>query len=131
LLAWVVEKARGAEEIHIVLDKLSAHNTKAVAEFVEKKPTVHFHFKTPYSSCLNQVEIWFAKAERAVILGGHLKTGPTGSARIRPTVVAPFGRSWSPLSLLSAGGFQNGPELSRARSMRRSEPLTARTVLDD
>ena len=47
------------------------------------------------------------------------------------------GGDWSPerftwsLSLLTGGLIQNGPELSRARRcwVRRSEPLTARTVL--
>jgi hypothetical protein len=43
-LSEVVEQARWAKEIHIVLDNLSAHKTKAVAEFLENHPKVRFHF---------------------------------------------------------------------------------------
>jgi transposase len=41
-----------------------------VQEFLEHNPQVRFHFTPTYSSWLNQVEIWFAKIERAVIARG-------------------------------------------------------------
>jgi transposase len=69
-LGQVVATAPRAQEIHIVLDNLSAHKTKAVAEFLENNPKVRFHFTPTYSSWLNQVEIWFAKIERDVIARG-------------------------------------------------------------
>ncbi len=59
-----------AREIHIVLDNLSAHKTKAVEQFLEDHPNVRFHFTPTYSSWLNQVEIWFAKIQRDVIARG-------------------------------------------------------------
>ena len=37
-------------------------------EFLEQNPRVRFHFTPAYSSCLNQVELWFAKIEREVII---------------------------------------------------------------
>jgi len=40
----VVASAKWAQEIHIILDNLSAHKTKAVAEFLEANPKVRFHF---------------------------------------------------------------------------------------
>jgi hypothetical protein len=40
----IVERTPLAKEIHIVLDNLSAHKTKAVAEFLENNPRVRFHF---------------------------------------------------------------------------------------
>ena len=55
----LVSKARRAKQIHIVLDNLSAHKTKAVQDFLQSQPKVHFHFTPTYSSWLNQVEIWF------------------------------------------------------------------------
>jgi transposase len=58
------------QEIHIILDSLSAHKTQAVREFLEQNPRVRFYFTPPYSSWLNQVEIWFAKIERDVIARG-------------------------------------------------------------
>jgi transposase len=69
-LAELVEKAKWAREIHIVLDNLSAHKTPAVAQFLAQHPKVRFHFTPTYSSWLNQVEIWFAKIERDVIARG-------------------------------------------------------------
>src|SRR6266436_530016 len=38
----LVKKARWAQQIHIVLDNLSAHKTKAVEEFLEQNPKVRF-----------------------------------------------------------------------------------------
>lgn len=66
----LVNKARWAKQIHIVLDNLSAHKTKAVEEFLEENPKVRFHFTPTYSSWLNQVELWFAKIQRDVIARG-------------------------------------------------------------
>ena len=43
-LTELLGRARWAREIHIVLDNLSAHKTKAVEEFLEHNPRVHFHF---------------------------------------------------------------------------------------
>jgi transposase len=58
------------QEIHIILDNLSAHKTKKVAAFLEEHPHVKLHFTPTYSSWLNQVEIWFARIEREVITRG-------------------------------------------------------------
>jgi transposase len=69
-LTEIVKCNPGPEEIHIVLDNLSAHKTTAVKEFLEQNPRVSFHFTPTYSSWLNQVEIWFAKIERDVLARG-------------------------------------------------------------
>jgi transposase len=69
-LTAVVNKARWAAEIHIVLDNLSAHKTQTVRDFLQANPKVRFHFTPTYSSWLNQIEIWFAKVERDVIARG-------------------------------------------------------------
>src|SRR2546426_1043598 len=69
-LRELVKKARWAKQIHIVLDNLSAHKTKAVEELLEQNPKVRFHFTPTYSSWLNQVELWFAKIQRDVITRG-------------------------------------------------------------
>lgn len=66
----LVNKARWATEIHIVLDNLSAHKTKAVPAFLQENPKVRFHFTPTYSSWLHQVELWFAKIQRDVIARG-------------------------------------------------------------
>ncbi len=69
-LTGLVNHARWAKVIHIVLDNLSAHKTQAVRDFLEAHPKVRFHFTPTYSSWLNQVEVWFSKIERDVIARG-------------------------------------------------------------
>jgi transposase len=58
------------QEIHIVLDNLSAHKTQRVEEFLRAHPRVQLHFTPTYSSWLNQVELWFSKIERDLIHRG-------------------------------------------------------------
>jgi transposase len=69
-LTDIVKKTPSAKQIHIVLDNLSAHKTRAVGEFLEDHPRVKLHFTPTYSSWLNQVEIWFSKIQREVITRG-------------------------------------------------------------
>ena len=69
-LQQVVFTCQPAQEIHIILDNLSAHKTSKVDEFLQRNPRVKFHFTPTYSSWLNQVEIWFARLEREVIARG-------------------------------------------------------------
>ncbi len=61
-LKWV-------REIHIVLDNLSAHEIKAVGEFLDNYPKLRFQFTPTYSSSLNQVEFWFVKVQRPIARG--------------------------------------------------------------
>jgi len=69
-LAEVVATRPLGQEIHIILDNLSAHKTKLVQGFLDEHPNVHLHFTPTYSSWLNQVEIWFSRIEREVISRG-------------------------------------------------------------
>ena len=69
-LGQVAALCRPQQEIHIIVDNLSAHKTKKVADFLEAHPEVKLHFTPTYSSWLNQVEIWFARIEREVIARG-------------------------------------------------------------
>ena len=69
-LGQVVSSCKPEQEIHIILDNLSAHKTKKVDAFLQSYPNVQLHFTPTYSSWLNQVEIWFSKLERDVIARG-------------------------------------------------------------
>jgi transposase len=69
-LEGLVARTKWAQEIHVVLDNLSAHKTKDVERFLACHPQVRFHFTPTYSSWLNQVELWFAKIQRDVIRRG-------------------------------------------------------------
>ena len=57
-------------EIHLIVDNLSAHKTKAVEAWLVAHPRVHLHYTPTYRSWLNQVELWFAKIERDCIARG-------------------------------------------------------------
>ena len=53
-LDQVVCGCKAAQEIHVILDNLSAHKTSKVQTFLEEHPRVHLHFTPTYSSWLNQ-----------------------------------------------------------------------------
>jgi transposase len=72
----VVTGYRRTQELHVILDNLSAHKTKAVTAWQAAHPNAHFHFTPTYSSRLNQVELWFAKIERDVIARGNFTSVP-------------------------------------------------------
>ncbi|MGI9075710.1 MAG: IS630 family transposase [Gemmatimonadaceae bacterium] len=69
-LAELLSTIPARQEVHIICDNLSAHRTKQVEAFVAEHPRLHLHFTATYSSWLNQVELWFAKIERALIHRG-------------------------------------------------------------
>lgn len=69
-LEEVVGQCKPKQEVHVILDNLSAHKTSKVADFLKDHPEVRLHFTPTYSSWLNQVEIWFARIEREVITRG-------------------------------------------------------------
>jgi transposase len=69
-LQQVVSTCEPGQDIHVILDNLSAHKTSKVEEFLEHNSNVKLHFTPTYSSWLNQVEIWFARLEREVIARG-------------------------------------------------------------
>jgi transposase len=58
------------QEIHVIVDNLSAHKTQLVRSFLAEQPRLQLHYTPTYSSWLNQVEIWFSKIERDVIARG-------------------------------------------------------------
>jgi transposase len=87
-LSEVVQQARRAKEIHIVLDNLSAHKTKAVDEFLAAHPKVQLHFTPTYSSWLNQVELWFAKIERDLLARGIFTSVADLARKIRKYIRA-------------------------------------------
>ena len=70
-LRAVIATCEPDQEIHIIVDNLSAHTTKQVTAFLAEHPHVTRHFTPTYSSWLNQVELWFQSATRRP-RAGHL-----------------------------------------------------------
>jgi len=70
-------------EIHVIVDNLSAHKTKAVGAFLDAHPRVRLHFTPTYSSWLNQVELWFGKIERDLLARGIFTSVPDLARKIR------------------------------------------------
>jgi transposase len=66
-LEQVVAGCKPRQEVHIILDNLSAHKTNQVEDFLTRNRHAKLHFTPTYSAWLNQVEIWFARLEREVI----------------------------------------------------------------
>ena len=58
------------QELHLIVDNLSAHKTAKVQAFLTEHSHVRIHYTPTYSSWLNQVEIWFSKIQRALISRG-------------------------------------------------------------
>ena len=69
-LSDLIAGQRRGREVHVILDNLSTHKTKRVAEFLAAHTNLHLHFTPTYSSWLNQVENWFSKIESDVIARG-------------------------------------------------------------
>jgi transposase len=82
-LTDLVASQRRRREIHVIVDNLSAHKTKAVHVFLQQHPTVHLHFTPTYASWLNQVELWFAKIERDLLARGIFTSIPDLARKIR------------------------------------------------
>jgi hypothetical protein len=82
-LAEVVSLCSPRQQIHIILDNLSAHKTQLVRDFLQQHPRVQLHFTPTYSSWLNQVELWFAKIEREVIARGIFTSVPDLARKLR------------------------------------------------
>jgi hypothetical protein len=68
-LEQVAGRRKAKQEIHIILDNLSAHKTKKASEFLEDHPEVKLHF-TPAFFLAQSMEIWFARVEREWIASG-------------------------------------------------------------
>lgn len=69
-LAEVEKATPKGQDLHIILDNLSAHKTEEVKTWVSNHPRVHFHFTPTSSSWLNAVEGWFAQLERRALYRG-------------------------------------------------------------
>jgi transposase len=99
------------QEIHVILDNLSAHKSKQVNEFLSSHPQVHFHFTPTYSSWLNQVELWFSKIERDVIARGVFTSVKNLSKKLL-RYIRQYNRNASPSSgstLIPHDGFKSLP----------------------
>jgi len=66
-LEQVMLSCKPRQEIHIILDNLSAHKTKKVAAFLEQHPRVQLHFTPTYSLGLTRSRYGSLRIERDVI----------------------------------------------------------------
>jgi transposase len=66
----VVVKRYPKGTIHVVLDNVSSHKSKAVELWMEGHHRVFFHFVPTYSSWLNLVEIFFGMVQSKVVSRG-------------------------------------------------------------
>jgi transposase len=123
-LSELVSQAKWTREIHIILDNLSAHKTKAVEEFLKEHPKVRFHFTPTYSSWLNQVELWFAKIQRDVIARGVFSSVADLARKIRKYIRA-YAKSAKPFR------WTYTDPARRPRSVRLKHTDSTRVEPDD
>lgn len=64
------------QQLHLILDNLSAHKSPAVRRWLARHPRVHFHFVPTSSSWLNLVERWFLEITRVRIRRGTFTSVP-------------------------------------------------------
>jgi len=64
------------QQVHLILDNLSAHKSPPVRRWVARHPRVHFHFVPTSSSWLNLVERWFAEITRTRLRRGTFTSVP-------------------------------------------------------
>lgn len=57
-------------DVHVIMDNLVTHKTKAVVNWFARRPRFHAHFTPTYSSWMNQVERWFALLEQRQLKRG-------------------------------------------------------------
>jgi transposase len=61
-------------EVHLIMDNYATHKHANVRAWLAQRPRYHVHFTPTYSSCLNQVEIWFGLITRQAIRRGSFQT---------------------------------------------------------
>ena len=83
VLDRVIATQSPRREIHLICDNLSAHNTKAVADWLLAHPRVTLHDTPTYSAWRNHVELWCATIERDMIARGIV----TSVADLRRTLM--------------------------------------------
>jgi len=82
-LSDIVDAQPPRREIHVIVDNLAAHKTKAVQAFLVAHPRLRLHFTPTYASWLNQVELWFNKIERDLLARGIFTSLPDLARKIR------------------------------------------------
>lgn len=114
-LDQVMDLCRPQQELHIIVDNLSAHKTKEVAAFLEEHFRVKLHFTPTYSSWLNQVEICLRRIEREVIARG-VSTSVKDLARKLMRYIRAYSKNPQP---------SNGSILMSPRESTHAKELTA------
>lgn len=69
-LKEIVASPSPDKQIHVTADNLSSHKTKWVKVFIEANPNFHMHYTPTYYFALNQIELWFSKLKRDVLVRG-------------------------------------------------------------
>lgn len=65
------------QQLHLILDNLSAHQSPPVRRWLTRHPRVHLHFVPTSSSWLNLVERWFLEITRVRIRRGTFTSVPS------------------------------------------------------
>jgi transposase len=78
------------QQLHLIVDNASSHQTPEVREWLSKHRRIHLHFTPTGSSWLNQVEAWFSILSRRAI-----RRGVFSSVRALIEAIERFLDSWN------------------------------------
>lgn len=107
-----VVAAYPGQELHVILDNLSTHKPRHDA-WLDRHPSVHFHFTPTHASWLNQVEVWFSILSRQALKGTSFTSVQAVCDRI-DTFIATYNRRAEPFHWLAAEVHPSAPRQSIA-----------------
>ena len=70
----LVARTYPRQQLHLVLDNSSIHETDAVKRWLSRRPRIQLHFTPTSSSWMNQVETWFSLLSARAIRRGAFKS---------------------------------------------------------
>ena len=80
-------------ELHLIVDNVSSHKTKAVRAYLESHPDrFTTHFLPTHSSWLNMIERWFSE-----ITTKRIRRGSWNSVRELQQAIMDYIRNWNKL----------------------------------
>jgi transposase len=95
-------------EIHVVLDNLSTHKSKHDL-WLERHPSLSFHFTPTHSSWLNQVETWFSILSRQSLHGASFTSVKQLCAHIE-AYIRSYNRMATPFHWKKQAVHQSNPK---------------------
>lgn len=100
--------AHPKREIHVILDNLNTHKPKE-DRWLQRHPSVHFHYTPTYASWINQVECWFSILGRQALRGASF-TSPQQVREAIDRFVAAYNQKAAPFEWKKSVVYPSAPK---------------------